>query len=911
MRMRKKILLWFAGILGFLMVFILTLALFASRFIDAKYVKEKILANISQKVTGKVDFQRVDTSFFPRPRVTIHQAQLSLPEKAEGTIKSLKIYPALVPLFSGEVKIAKIQIESPDFLFSLPKKEPLSIAEIEEKVSHILNNLASNAPDLVILIKKGKVNLSRNNQKLLSFENIDSRIVFPPEELKLTVKCNSKFSKSISINGHLRQKNFSFTNVALDLEAREVNISLTQDATFFLAGDAPIVQQIFAFIKGGTVPFIAIHSQGKSIVDLGKTENILIKGKVDQGEIFIPGPQFDFKNVKGDCVISRGILDGENIGAKLGNAELRGGKLKVGLRGADAPLHLDTLAKVSLEELSHLLKRVIKDEAFRRELDSIQKINGYAQGKLVLGKSIASIQPQVDVSEFTLSTTYQRIPYPIEIKGGQFLYDDKKVQVKNLSGTVGKSSFSGLTAGLTFGNVPYLEITSGKSFVSLEEIHRWLLSYEKLKAPLKNISSLKGNVKLFSINFIGPLQNSQEWRFRLIGSTENIAINSSLLPGMLTIIAKKFDLTPKQLVFTDAQTSSLDASYSISGILKDPLEGFQNADITFKGTIGPKTAQWIKDIIKLPELRIDQRFSFSQSHLLWEKSGNVFFQGNAKAQNGADVSIDVIKNPRGLKINKLFIYDENSRATLTLNLQEKTLGLSFVGKLNSLTLAKLSTISYIPEGFVQGNLRTEIDREKPLRSTVQGNLSGAKIVIPWKEKVPLTIENISLNADTNRMNVESALIKLDDNDLSLHGSLNFTDKGIATDMDIVADRITWETMRKVIEGENKEKDAKKKDYQWNLPIYGTLRLKSNNFVYDKLTVSPLYADIAFSPDLVTVNVIKALVCGISTPGNVKIIHDNLQCNFNPHAIGQELKPTLACLLRTKESLQANLILMVH
>jgi hypothetical protein len=394
--------------------------------------------------------------------------------------------------------------------------------------------------------------------------------------------------------------------------------------TFALAEDVPVVQDIFTYIRGGAVPLITIHSEGSSIADLGKNENISIKGRLLQGEIFIPEPQFYFKNVKGEFVISRGILKGDHIEAKLDNTELREGKLKIGLKGANVPFHLDTLAKVNLEELSHLLGRVVKDKSFLRELNGIHDIKGIAEGRLVLGESMASIKSKVDVSEFNLSASYQRIPYSIEIKEGQFLYDGKKVQVKNLSGTFGKSTVSGLTAGLTFGNVPYLEITSEKSSVSLEEIYRWLLSYNKLQPSLKGITSLKGNVKLSSINFSGPLQNSQDWRFRAIGSAENIAIDSSLLPSMLTITAKTFEVTPEQLVFTDAQTSMLDSSYSISGVFKNPLKGFQNADITFNGAMGPQIARWFRDTIKLPALRIDQRFLFSQSRLQWEKSGNFF-----------------------------------------------------------------------------------------------------------------------------------------------------------------------------------------------------------------------------------------------------------------------------------------------
>jgi len=896
MNKRKKIFLWFAGVSGFLIILMLALLLFAPRLIDTQFIKEKIVASISQSVIAGIDFQKVDLSLFPRPRVTIHHIQLSVPEKAEGTIESLNAYPALIPLIKGEIRIAKVQLESPDFSFIIPKREKsLPIAEIEEKISKMISNISSNTPDLVILIRNGRVDLLKNNRHLPPLQNIDARIFFPSEELKITANLRSNFSNGVKIMGHFDQKDPSSRKITLDLEARQVDIPLTRGTAFSLGGDVPVVQDIFTYIRGGSVPLITIHSEGSSIADLGKNENISIKGRMLQGEIFIPEPQFNFKNVKGECVISRGILEGDHIEAKLDNTELREGKLKIGLKGANAPLHLDTLAKVNLEELSHLLGRVVKDKSFLRELNGVHDIKGIAEGRLVLGESMASIKPKVEVSEFNLSAAYQRISYPVEIKGGQFLYDGKKVQVKNLSGTVGKSTFSGLTAGLTFGNVPYLEITSGNSSVSLEEIYRWLLSYNKLQPSLKSITSLKGNVKLSSINFSGPLQNSQDWRFRAIGSAENIAIDSSLLPSMLTITAKTFEVTPEQLVFTDAQTSMLDSSYSISGVFKNPLKGFQNADITFNGAMGHQIAQWMRDTIKLPALRIDQRFLFSQSRLQWEKSGNGFFQGNVKTQNGVDVSIDIIKFPRGLTINKLFIDDEFSRATLTFNLQEKTLGFSFVGKLNSLTLARLSTISYIPEGFIQGNFRTKIDLEKPLRSTAQGNLSGAKIVIPWKEKVHLTIENISLNADANRINVESASVKLDDNELSLRGSMNFTEKGIATDMDITADRITWEPVRKMIERENKETGIKEKDSLWKLPVLGTLRVKSNNFIYDKLTVSPLYADISLSPDVMTVTVTKALVCGISTPGSIKVSSDNLRFDFNPNVRGQELKPTLACL----------------
>ena len=890
---QKKILLWFAGTLSLLVIILFILGVLAPTLINKESVKEEIISILSRKLKGRIDFQKVDIFVFPRPNVKIYQARLSFQEKAEGNMESVQVYPELIPLIFGHVKISKIRIESPDFSISLPKREePFSVAEIEKNVLTVCNDLLSIGPALVIVMKKGMLKLSMNNQNILELKDVDSRVILQPQESKLTLNCSSDFSRSVLLMAHFHEANHSITNVSLDVEGSEIDVPLARETAFSLAGGAPIIQDIFTYIRDGKVPFISFRSKGESISSLGKSENILIKGKMHQGGIFIPGPNLDFKDVEGECIISKGILDGENIEARLGNAIVRQGKLKVGLAGKDAPLHLETLTKVDIKELSYLLKQLVKDEAFLKELNGIQDIKGNAEGKLILGETLSSIKPQVDVSSFNLAATYQRTPYPIEIKEGQFLYDGKKVQVKNLNGAVGRSTFSGLTAGLTVRSVPYLEILSGKSSISLQEIHHMLLSFKKLHETLKHITALNGNIALSSINFKGPVVNPQEWQFKVIGSAENINIQSSQLPGTLIVTRGKFKCTPEQLVFTDAQVNILDASHTVSGMLRSPLKGFQNADIVFNGTVGAKAAQWIKDSIKLPALKAEQKFSFSRSHVVWVKSGNVLFQGNVKVQDGPNIFIDVIKNPQELKINKLFLNDGVSRATLTCNLTANTIGLSFVGKLNGITLAKLINALHVPEGFIEGNFNTEIDLGKPLVSKAQGILSGKKIVIPWQDIVPLTIENFSLKAERNRIDVASALITVEDNSFSLQGILNFAEKGLSIDMDIATDRLVWESIKKLVE---KERGTQKKDYLRKLPLLGILHLKSNSFIYKTVNVSPLNADILFFPDTISISITKAFFCGISTSGKVQISNDNLQLDLNPDARGQELKPTLDCL----------------
>ena len=64
-------------------------------------------------------------------------------------------------------------------------------------------------------------------------------------------------------------------------------------------------------------------------------------------------------------------------------------------------------------------------------------------------------------------------------------------------------------------------------------------------------------------------------------------------------------------------------------------------------------------------------------------------------------------------------------------------------------------------------------------------------------------------------------------------------------------------------------------------------------------MAPVYADVSFTPDLVTANVTKSAVCGISISGNIQFVKSNLQLNIKPSSSGQELKPTVECISQNK------------
>jgi uncharacterized protein involved in outer membrane biogenesis len=80
-------------------------------------------------VNGKVSYEKIDISLFPRPQVTIEGLRLSYPRTFKGTLRSLSIAPQILPLFKGRVQFSKIRIQEPDFRIIVPAAKPDSTSE--------------------------------------------------------------------------------------------------------------------------------------------------------------------------------------------------------------------------------------------------------------------------------------------------------------------------------------------------------------------------------------------------------------------------------------------------------------------------------------------------------------------------------------------------------------------------------------------------------------------------------------------------------------------------------------------------------------------------------------------------------------------------------------------------------------
>ncbi len=683
--------------------------------------------------------------------------------------------------------------------------------------------------------------------------------------------------------------------IGLNVEGRGIDIRSMREAAYPFAWDIPIVQSIFSYLKAGTVPRITVSSQAGSFEALGNTENIRIRGRIENGEVYVKGPRLDFSQVYGDCVVINGMLEGTGLDAALDSTRLQGGRLRVGLKGEIVPLGLDARVSVDLTMLRTLLLRLLKNEAVVHEISLIRQVKGRARGRLIMGGNSASPTVVADVQDVDLTADYLRIPYPVRILQGQVFYDGRRVATRNLRGAIGSSLFSGLTASLELERGFLFDISSGSFDISLPEVHRWLVSYETLRPSLDRIGSVGGRLSLASVRLRGPLLRPEEWRFRTSGSGQDIAFTSSSLPGSVAVARTNIEATETKMTASDTHLRMLDSAVDLSGEVDGYLKEVQKLDLRMKGSVGPGSFRWLSDTLRFPPwVRRSLRLSVASAHFVGERNGAAAFSGAVKVEGGPEVSLDMVSDREGLRFKRLFIEDSSSKADISFALDGGMLGLGFSGKMTGQTAASVIDINGSFGGRVSGDFRGEVSLKRPVRFNITGDVAADGVVIPLKETVPLEIDDLSARAQGQRIRLDSCDLKWGGDSLTLRGDLMSSEKGISVDMDASAAVIDAASIEKKIKRKGKE-GQREESSAFVSPARGIIRLRAGRLRYGKVDIVPLGASILLENGGLGVDVTEAGFCGISLPGRAKIAGGEISLDFRPSAKQESLESTFSCL----------------
>jgi hypothetical protein len=1013
-----KIFLWTIGTLMAVVIFLFVLMVLSARVINRESIKNRIQTEISQTLNVKVEFQNLDISFFPKPKLIIHQGNFSVPGTAHGTLSSLTISIKFLPLFIGKFQNAGIDINSPDVKIDLAgpdgKKEDdlkaVWFKNLEEKIGYSLKTLSEKTPGFSISVKNGRLNFIEDKMAGFKFQDINARIAHTTHKISFDIQCKSTLWEGISIKGAVNPENFKsrgsikltrihskflsrrlfsllnhkvqvspvnlnidfkadgiksiqgnlsfsaldltihpgekesglkikrfkggvdlnennliftldelkldypeldvsgrldFTpsssstpgKIVLEISGTNVDVASTREVALELIGENSVVQIIFKIIKAGKVPAINYTDHADSFANLGSLKNITLRGGIVDGKIFVPGAALDLEKVEGNVTIAKGVLYGQDLKAQLETSRCLAGSLKLGLKDKDALFNLDITLDADLALLPPILKRVVKNDAFLKELALIDNPKGRATGKLYLGDSLDSIEARVEVSQFDLSANYRRLPHPLKINSGQYFFKGITTGVNNLSGSMGKSSFSALSSQTSWDKAPELKITSGTAFIDLNEIYPWLKSSKIITMKLYDLQEVHGVIALSSMQYQGKLFESDIYQFQIAGEARNIALNSSLLPGPLEVTKGFFSSTAEDISISDFHTRILDASLKVSGDLKDYLKDLSQVDLTFQGDMGPDSVGWISDILKLPDhLHLRPPISVSTAHMAWNHRQETVFSGDLVFQPGIKVSTKIHADPHILTIKKLTIQDQDHNASIKFTQENRTADFFFAGILHKSTLDGIVAENQFLNGWINGNFHARVLLDQPLNSTLQGKVQVKNLFFPWTSTSPLIVNDLSLVGIKDTLQVETAKLSWADNQFEFRGNVDLSAHVPNLNMELYSEAIDLDQLIQAMDKYRKKNPNPTDEKAWTNPIRGVLKLKTDYLAFKGFTWNPFQADIIFNDRSADIAVTNAILCTISTPGTLKISPGEIDVHVKPSVRGQKVKSLISCLL---------------
>jgi hypothetical protein len=506
----------------------------------------------------------------------------------------------------------------------------------------------------------------------------------------------------------------------------------------------------------------------------------------------------------------------------------------------------------------------------------------------MLGERLDAIQAKAEISAFRASGRYEPIPYPVEIEGGVASLDGTTIALQDVRGRVGSSTFFDLTGRLEADEVPYLEMTAGEVMVELEELYAWLSSLEGLKEEMGDLRSLQGSLALSTLEFRGALGNPEAWHFKVGGELRDLSVDAMTLPGRLSVDRGSFEATPERVDLREVQLAFSDASLSLSGAMSHYLEGVPDLDLTIEGSAGPVASQWICDQAGVPRLA-RPRAPFSVSPVRLVRDGpSAWLTGKLAVGDGLEVSGELLRDQEGLRIKELTVRDAASSASLSLLLSGQTLDVQFQGRLAGPTLDALLEANPFSAGLIQGDGSIHVPLDRPEGAKLTGTWRGEDVLLPWQGRSPVRIDRISLWGGQEEIRLDNAEVRWGDLVLSLSGKVIPSAGGPRLEMDLSTPAIVWEEIQGLMGEEGP---------MASLPLRGTLRVRSEEFRHGRLVWRPFHAMVAFADEEVKVEVKEAALCGIETPGTLRVGAAGIAMDFRPLAAGQTLDVTLGCLGR--------------
>ncbi|MBW1997889.1 MAG: AsmA-like C-terminal region-containing protein [Deltaproteobacteria bacterium] len=758
--------------------------------------------------------------------------------------------------------------------------------------------------DARVLVSNPRLTLLSSKEALpLKGKRIEGRFSLGQETMKVSIKDLVLDYPRLSLSGDLQLDMRSrLANVVL--KGKGVEVETTREVILTLFRHEPDVVQVFRILRGGEVPELRISSMGTSLGELLSSDSMHLEGRIVDGEIFVPGIDFNLTGVRGSAKVGNGIIEGENLQASLQNSRGDGGRLRLVFREKPVAFSLDMGIQADLSQLHSLLGKVVKADSVKKELSLLKDLEGVASGRLHLSDTASGVQISMDVVSFSFSCQYQRCPYSISIREGSLRLSGGVVVAESVSGTVGSSSFKDLSLRVDL-RKEHMRFTVGQAEMDVQEILSWIRAYGKTSRALDLVDTLTGRIFFNKLEIEGPSYAPQEWSFSAGGDMRGISLVTRDPFPPLKIIEGRFWTkgNPADHVgfIQDLRLELLDASINASGAFTNYLKGLEGVDAEVEGELGETFIRWLQERLSMRTYaRIRGSLDLSRGRFFWKSGVTTRFDGDLTFERGPRMLFALTRGAESGLEQKLYLEDtgKEARVSIVMDPSLETIDLSFEGQLSAETLKKVLVFTEPPSGSLRGSMSARIFRHRLHQSKFQGFLTLEEVTLPF---LPTTVPverftNIRIEASQDgAISFQPAELIVDGMELELDGQVRLLPRGLLLDLELFApslDITTMEKLLKPLHGSKKKEAITGPNYP---SIKGRIRLSSEELTYGDLKWSPFLAEILISGEGARVSIGNARLCGITTRGNVELGEGKVDINLEVDAREAEMLPAISCL----------------
>ena len=731
----------------------------------------------------------------------------------------------------------------------------------------------------------------------VEIKNLNGAVTYQNHLFQIDVERLDLATPQLRASGQLKMGPDLFS---ASVQVRDLDIAKLREFAPGKADDD--IEKILRYIPAGKIPELTVQSTGRSFAEMALSKNIVLSATLRDGKLVLPDPELEFMNVAASVRLVAGCWKRKYHGQSR-NGESMERQAQGRFQPETITLSSRHMVHTGAPELHAVLLKLVHEPAAREELLKLRHVEGELSGRLVLGETIDALTPVVAISEAKVSADYQPVPFPIVIRRGRLKYDPALIQLENAQASVGRSSFDDLAVTWHRDGSGEMSVESKRTSLDLRQTDTLLRKFRALSSHLENLKSIRGQLNLQRLSLRGAYDDPSRWTFASTGTLTQVEIRHADFPDRVRLPRGKFEANEQRIIFSDVLTTISDASFSIGGRIEYEPSALTQMDVSGTGTLGARMTQWLRGYADLPEqLSLRSPLDIATTRLTWQAAGDISLHGQATVAGGPRLSVDAVKKPQGLAIPLLTVDDGDRHARFAMQLANDNVDLSFNGELTQEMLDRVFAAFPVKGRSLRGDIQVTATRAEPIRFSGRGEISGNDLWIPVGREKAL-IEKVSIEAHPDGIVIQSADLRWPKSRLAVSGKITPGKRALQLDLDVKGDQVDWQELQESFGGEATQPKQNRTDTKSFPDIEGTIRLKTERFVFEPFNFSPLETTVNFSPSGINADIARGDVCGITAKGRVEIVKAEIGIDLQLSAKDAPLEPSTVCLTNQQNDIK--------